>query len=343
MYKLLIFPLLRAISIGDHERAHLLALKLLEYGSAEWVCALIEHYFPAPKNRAEVFGIWFPNKVGLAAGFDKDARALPALQALGFGFIEVGAVLLRGQPGNPRPRQFRLVVDRALINRMGFNSKGVEAVLECLQRVRGRIRVPVGINIGLNKDTPHERAAQEYHECVSKLCGLADYFSVNVSSPNTAGLRDLQKRQHLKSVLGATRDALEGYAHLMGLTRPTPQVLKVAPDLDEQEHCGATEIAQQEASGICVGNTTLSRKGLRSRYQNEQGGLSGEPQAEKTQERVALTATIAPGFPVIAAGGIDPKNAKQVLKAGASLLQVYTSFVYEGPGIAHKINRALTA
>jgi dihydroorotate dehydrogenase len=294
-----------------------------------------------PRLQTKAFGLRFENPVGLAAGYDKDGRGIDGLACLGFGHLEVGTVTRRPQAGNPRPRVFRLPEDQALINRMGFPNAGAAA----LRRVLCRRRPPgvrLGVNIGKGRDTPLEQAAEDYLDLLRTFAGLADYIAVNVSSPNTLGLRRLQARNHLEGLL---RSLLDERARL-GAPRPVPLLVKIAPDLAEAELEDAVgAIVGAGADGILATNTTLARVGLRSTRHAEAGGLSGLPLRARALECVRAIVRLTGGrLPVVAVGGIfDTEDARRALDAGASLVQVYTGMVYQGPGIVRSILTGLSA
>ncbi|HEY1387999.1 MAG TPA: quinone-dependent dihydroorotate dehydrogenase [Ktedonobacterales bacterium] len=294
----------------------------------------------------EVFGLRFPHPIGLAAGFDKNARAIPALAALGFGFVEIGTITQHAQPGNPRPRLFRLPSDQALINRMGFNNDGADAIARRLAR-QPEATVPLGISLGKSKATPLEDAVADYLASLDRLYPWADYFAVNVSSPNTPGLRTLQERDRLDALLAALlarlRERAEG-----GNERMKPLLVKVAPDLDEAALDELVEVClARGASGLIAVNTTISREGLSAAVpaalRDEAGGLSGRPLHARAVAVVGLLAKRAEGrLPIIGCGGVfTVDDAQRLLDAGASLLQLYTSFIYEGPGIARRLAHGL--
>jgi len=294
----------------------------------------------------EVFGLHFPHPVGLAAGFDKNARAVPALAALGFGFIEIGTITQHAQPGNPRPRLFRLPSDQALINRMGFNNDGADAIAKRLAR-QPEATVPLGISLGKSKVTPLEDAVADYLASLDRLYPWADYFAVNVSSPNTPGLRALQERDRLDALLAALQARLRERAE-MESGRIKPLLVKVAPDLDEAALDELVEVClARGASGLIAVNTTISRDGLSAAVpatrRDEPGGLSGRPLHARAVEVVRLLAKRAEGrLPIIGCGGVfTVDDAQRLLDAGASLLQLYTSFIYEGPGIARYLAHGL--
>jgi dihydroorotate dehydrogenase len=296
----------------------------------------------------EVFGLRFPHPIGLAAGFDKNARAVPALAALGFGFIEIGTVTQQAQAGNPRPRLFRLPSDQALINRMGFNNDGADAIARRLAR-QPEAPVPLGISLGKSKVTPLEDAAADYLASLDRLYSWADYFAVNVSSPNTPGLRALQERDRLDALLAALQARLRERAEGEGENeRIKPLLVKVAPDLDEAALDELVEISLAHgASGLIAVNTTISREGLSAAVpatlRDEAGGLSGRPLHARAVAVVSLLAKRAEGrLPIIGCGGVfTVDDAQRLLDAGASLLQLYTSFIYEGPGIARRLAHGL--
>lgn len=282
-------------------------------------------------------GLSFPNRVGVAAGLDKNAVAVAGLARLGFGFVEVGTVTPRPQPGNPRPRLFRLASDRALINRLGFNSVGLQAVASNLSRLRRRTRIPVGVNIGKNRDTPLEEAHVDYLDCLAAVHEWADYVTVNLSSPNTPGLRDLQapaEAAALVSELVAARDRLAP-------GRSIPLLVKVAPDL-VPEDLEATVGAAREAGadGFVAVNTTLSRpSSLGSRHSSQSGGLSGRPLFPRAVETVRRVRAAVGSEPLlIGVGGVSDGSGVEAMRAaGADLIQVYTEFVYRGPPLVREL------
>ena len=283
----------------------------------------------------ELLGLSFPNRVGVAAGLDKNAVAVRGLARLGFGFVEVGTVTPRPQPGNPKPRLFRLTEDRGLINRLGFNSEGAQVVAARLARLRGRLDVPVGVNIGKNRETPNDEAVRDYRACLAMVNDFADYVTVNLSSPNTPGLRDLQAPAAagaLVSELVRERDRLAA----KGSGR-TPLLVKIAPDLAPQD-LAATVVAVHEAGadGIVAVNTTLSRPpALRSKQAAEAGGLSGRPLYPLAIDTVRrVRAAVGEGPVVIGVGGVaSAREIDAMLDAGADLVQVYTGFVFEGAAL----------
>jgi len=302
--------------------------------------------FENEKLEREVFGLKFRNPVGLAAGFDKNAEMIGEMANLGFGFVEVGTVTPLPQPGNPRPRMFRLPKDAGLINRMGFNNLGVDVVAERIASFRrsakGRQKeLIIGGNIGKNKATPNERAVSDYIKCFDRLFDVVDYFVVNVSSPNTPGLRELQEKEPLMNLL----NTLQQRNLKNGISRPI--LLKIAPDLTNEQLDDIVEIVQQTGiAGIIATNTTISREGLLSKdvLKNETGGLSGKPLTQRSTEVISYLSGKSNGaFPIIGVGGIhSPEDAFEKLNAGASLVQLYTGFIYKGPGLIKRINKRLS-
>jgi dihydroorotate dehydrogenase len=289
----------------------------------------------------EVFGIKFRNPVGLAAGFDKNGEYIEALSDLGFGFIEVGTVTPLPQPGNDQPRMFRLAEDEAIINRMGFNNKGVDTLAERLRVLKLKDKsIVIGGNIGKNKNTPNEDAVSDYVKCFDRLFDVVDYFVVNVSSPNTPGLRALQEKEPLTLLL----KTLQERNHKDGISRPI--LLKIAPDLTNEQLDDIVEIVMESGiAGVIATNTTIDRTGLTTAAEiaNEAGGLSGKPLTVRSTEVIRyLSQKSNKAFPIIGVGGVhSPQDAKDKLEAGASLVQLYTGFIYEGPGIVKRICKAL--
>jgi dihydroorotate dehydrogenase len=316
-------PLLFAL---DPETAHLLTLALAD---APLRFGLLRARLPNCPVRA--MGLEFPNPVGLAAGLDKNAEYVDSLAALGFGFIEVGTVTPRPQPGNPRPRMFRLPAASALINRLGFNNVGVDAFVENVRRIRWR--GVLGVNIGKNFDTPNERAADDYLACLERVYPHASYVTVNISSPNTAGLRGLQEKEALENLLRRLIDLRERLADQHG--RKVPLALKVAPDLAPQEITDiAFSVRRHRLDALIATNTSLSREGVEGLPgADEKGGLSGAPIRERaTSVLAAFAAELKGEVPLIGVGGIlRGEDAEQKLAAGASLVQLYTGLIYRGP------------
>ncbi|MFN4288710.1 MAG: quinone-dependent dihydroorotate dehydrogenase [Brevundimonas sp.] len=324
--------LLRAL---DPEQAHTLALKAVQIGLGPRAPA------PAPALRTTLAGLSLPSPIGLAAGFDKDAVAIDGLLSLGFGFIECGSVTPRPQSGNPRPRLFRLSEDRAVINRMGFNNEGLEPFARRLEAhlARGRVSGVVGANLGANKDS--EDRTVDYVTGLQRLWGLADYFTINISSPNTPGLRALQGDQELARLLDALAEAR---ARLSPAVR-APLFLKIAPDLDA-EAIGAivASVIAHGLDGMVVSNTTLERpETLRSPHAPQSGGLSGAPLKDRALKALSHAAAAADGrLALIAAGGIETAGDVEArLQAGAHAVQIYSALVFEGPGLIARLNRDL--
>src|SRR5690554_13574 len=294
-----------------------------------------------PALEKEVFGLKFKNPVGLAAGFDKNAEYIHEMAALGFGFIEIGTVTPRPQPGNDKPRMFRLTKDEALINRMGFNNQGVDVAALRLKYFTDRNGLIVGGNIGKNKTTPNENAVNDYIICFDKLFDVVDYFVVNVSSPNTPGLRDLQEKEPLKHILNILQTRNESHE------KPKPILLKIAPDLTNSQLDDIVEIVTDtKISGVIATNTTIHREGLKSELSllKESGGLSGKPLSVRSTEVIRyLSEKSSKAFPIIGVGGIhSSSDALSKLQAGASLVQVYTGMIYEGPQLIKTICKRLT-
>ena len=323
----------------DPEIAHSLTLNLVRLaGALPPLRALMRRIFePDVRRPVDVFGLRFANPVGLAAGYDKDGLGWRGLACLGFGHIEIGTVTPLPQPGNPRPRLFRLPQDRALINRMGFPGKGAQFVAK---RLRGK-RPPgliLGVNLGKNKDTPLDQAAQDYVSLMRVFAPLADYLAINVSSPNTIGLRRLQARQALSDLLSVLVE--ERAYQSDNISGPKPLLVKLSPDLRDNELDDALDVLMAAGvDGVIATNTTLQRDGLLSAKAVEQGGLSGKPLLARSVEVIRqIYRRTSGGLPILGVGGImDSDDAKLMLDAGARLLQVYTGLVYAGPGLVKKI------
>ncbi len=332
LYRNIVRPALFSM---DSEEVHDLTMAGLgRVGATGLGREMIESFYGMPELPIDLWGLRFPNPVGLAAGMDKQAAALPAWAALGFGFSELGGVTSQAQPGHPRPRMFRLVEEQALINRMGFNNPGAEAFaarLEGWKRSGSWPAHPVGVNLGKSKDTPLGEAAQDYAESFRRLHPLADFFVVNVSSPNTPQLRELQAKQALDDIL----------AGLVELNHPhKPVLVKVAPELSDEALDEILEVsANRRMAGIVACNTTTDRTGLHTACGTEAGGLSGRPlRARSTAMIRHIYRQLRGHLPIIGVGGIfTAADAFEKIQAGASLVQVYTGLVYEGPGIAREI------
>ena len=335
MYQRLIKPIL---FLFDPERVHYFTFSVIKIiSSIPGASFIIRRLYTVNDKRLErtVFGLKFPNPVGLAAGFDKNAVLYKELTHFGFGFIEIGTLTPKGQPGNPKKRLFRLKEDDAIINRMGFNNEGVE---DAVTRLKKNKNVLIGGNIGKNKVTPNEDAVNDYIYCFNALFDYVDYFVVNVSSPNTPNLRALQDKEpltHLLSTLKALNDKKEN---------AKPILLKIAPDLSEDQLLDIIDIVTSvKIDGVIATNTTLSREGLQSKHKTEMGGLSGKPLTQRSTEVIRfLVEKSNNAFPIIGVGGIhSPADALEKLQAGAALVQLYTGFVYEGPAVVKRINKAL--
>ena len=335
MYSLL-KPLLFSL---EPERVHDAVMKSLALTARHKpLLEIVRRYCAAPNSRVEAFGLHFPNPVGLAAGMDKNALALPIWAALGFGFAEIGSVTAHAQAGNPQPRMFRLPADEAIINRMGFNNHGSSLVAQTLgrwQRSHGQPRVPLGINLGKSKITALEDAPSDYLLSLARLWEYGDYFVVNVSSPNTPGLRKLQDKARLEELLRAVMGFVKAQA------QPKPLLLKIAPDLSEPQLLEILELIQRfGVAGIIATNTTVSRVGLKTGIE-EAGGLSGKPLRNRSLEVLRFLRANS-RLPIVSVGGISTADdVRERLELGAVLVQVYTGFVYEGPLMMRAITRGL--
>jgi dihydroorotate dehydrogenase len=327
----------------DAERAHNLVFSGLVVADGIAARCAPRPWSP-PVLAQRIWNIDFPNPIGLAAGFDKDARAPHVWPWLGFGFAELGTITAHAQPGNPRPRLFRLAADRALINRLGFNNAGAAAVAQRLaRRQRGATPpMPIGINIGKSRSTPLEQAADDYVDSFRRLAAFADYVVINVSSPNTPGLRDLQAEEQLRQLLAALASANTAWAQQQRRA-PRPLLIKVAPDLSDEALASIVTVARAGgAAGLVATNTTIGRDGL-TIPAGEAGGLSGAPLRERATAVVRTLFRLAGGtLPIIGVGGIfSAADAYAKIRAGASLVQLYTGMIYEGPRVAHRIARGL--
>ncbi|MFI5083540.1 MAG: quinone-dependent dihydroorotate dehydrogenase [Streptosporangiales bacterium] len=341
MYRLLYQVVLRRVPAEAAHRAAFALIRVFGWVARVPGAAWLLRQWLGPRDpvlRVRALGLEFPGPLGLAAGFDKDARGTRGLAALGFGFVEVGTVTARAQPGNPKPRMFRLAADRALVNRMGFNNAGAAAAAAALGHSRGRSRRPggpvVGVNIGKTRAAPDDEAAADYAASARAVAAVADYVVVNVSSPNTPGLRDLQAADRLKLVLVAVRAALDAASP----SRRVPLLVKIAPDLADADVDAIADLALELGlDGIIATNTTVSRDGLASPAAEVAaagaGGLSGPPLRDRSLEVLArLHARAGDRLVLIGAGGIEtPQDAWDRLQAGATLVQAYTGFVYGGP------------
>jgi dihydroorotate dehydrogenase len=356
------YPFFRALLFRlEPETAHQLTLQLMRFGGVQPFHSLLKALFSAPARPVDAFGLAFKNPVGLAAGYDKDALAIRGLSALGFGHIEVGTVTPRPQPGNPHPRIFRLPEDQAVINRMGFPSQGSEFVQKQLNPslrqgalaklmhflsfskktspgLTSKNDVILGINLGKNKDTPNEAAVLDYLELLQCFAPYADYLAINISSPNTVGLRQLQGRTALEGLL--TQLHAQRQLEEKRLEKRLPLLVKLAPDLSDHELDDALDVVlATHMDGVIVTNTTLARSGLRSDHRAESGGLSGSPLRLRSETVLQQVLTrVNQRIPVVSVGGImDPADAKRRLDLGATLIQIYTGLIYAGPGLVRKI------
>ena len=335
MYKLLIRPILFWF---DPEKVHYFTFSLIRFLSkVPGFSSLFKLMYEVndPRLETEVFGLKFKNPVGLAAGFDKDAKLFRELSNFGFGFIEIGTLTPIGQEGNPKKRLFRLKEDNAIINRMGFNNGGVK---EAVERLKVNKDVLIGGNIGKNKLTTNEEATSDYEICFDALYDYVDYFVVNVSSPNTPNLRALQDKEPLAQLLQTLQNK--------NLDKPKqkPILLKIAPDLTDGQLLDIVDIVKEtKIAGVIATNTTISREGLQSENKIEMGGLSGKPLAKRSTEVIRFLAEKSnKAFPIIGVGGIhSAEDAIEKLDAGASLVQLYTGFIYEGPALVKTINKKI--
>jgi dihydroorotate dehydrogenase len=356
MYKTIIRPLFFSF---DPEKIHYFTFSLIRFFHKIGFGGIFRSIYKVenPKLERELFGLKFPNPVGLAAGFDKDAKLYKELSNFGFGFIEIGTVTPKPQPGNDKPRLFRLKEDSAIINRMGFNNGGVEEAVERLkknpstkpvlsevERLGETTHVLIGGNIGKNKVTPNEEAVNDYIICFEALFDYVDYFVVNVSSPNTPNLRALQEKKPLTDLLQTLQDRNNEMSVRAQSRTRKPILLKIAPDLTDEQLLDIIEIvATTKIDGVIATNTTISREGISSENKKEMGGLSGKPLNKRATEVIRfLSEKSNKAFPIIGVGGIhSAEDALEKLDAGASLVQLYTGFIYEGPSLIKKINKAI--
>ena len=339
MYKLLIRPILFWF---DPEKVHYFTFSLIRFLSKiPGFSSIFKLLYAVNDKRleTEVFGLKFKNPVGLAAGFDKDAVLYKELSNFGFGFIEIGTLTPKPQDGNPKKRLFRLKKDGAIINRMGFNNKGVQSAIERLKQNNG---VLIGGNIGKNKLTPNENAVDDYSICFDALYDYVDYFVVNVSSPNTPNLRELQEKEPLTKLLQTLQSKNEQRKNSNNKVKPI--LLKIAPDLTNEQLLDIIDIVKTtKIAGVIATNTTISREGLKSENKSETGGLSGKPLTNRSIEVIRfLSEKSNKSFPIIGVGGIhSAQDAIDKLEAGASLIQLYTGFIYEGPALIKAINKKI--
>ena len=326
----------------DAENAHHLSLRGLRLGEKSGALSLLypEDSFIDP---VEVMGLKFPNRVGLAAGLDKEGNTIDALGRLGFGFVEIGTITPRPQAGNPKPRLFRLVEEQAIINRMGFNNPGIKAGVANVKAAKSFNGI-VGFNIGKNKDTPNENAADDYLICLREAYSVADYIAVNLSSPNTPGLRDLQGEDACAQLLETLKREQEKLAAEHG--KKVPLLFKVAPDLDPPHIAGLARVFRDGGlDGLIATNTTITRDGVESNPKHEEaGGLSGRPLTKRSTEVIAAFASELNGaLPIIGVGGISSaEDAVAKIRAGASLVQIYSAFIYQGPDLVREVAQRLS-
>ncbi|WDD96984.1 quinone-dependent dihydroorotate dehydrogenase [Thalassomonas actiniarum] len=336
----MLYPAIRKLLFKfDPETIHELTIKSLKSTGAT---PLNNFYKQAVADKpVEVMGLRFPNPVGLAAGLDKNGECIRAFDAMGFGFVEIGTVTPRPQPGNDKPRIFRLEQANAIINRMGFNNKGVDYLVDQVRKAD--FKGVLGINIGKNKDTPEEKAKDDYLFCMRKVYQHASYITINISSPNTPGLRSLQYGEALDELLSSLKDEQKILAERYG--KYVPVAVKIAPDLTEEEIVSIAEsLMKNNIDGVIATNTTLARDQVSHlEHGNEQGGLSGAPVKEKSTEVIAQLAKVLDGkLPIIGVGGIaSGADAVEKIRAGASLVQVYTGFIYQGPELIKDIVQSL--
>ncbi|MDR9854307.1 quinone-dependent dihydroorotate dehydrogenase [Paenibacillus sp. VCA1] len=329
----------------DPEKAHHLVIGGLHTaGSFPGGPALLRSMYgvdETPDLAVDLFGLHFPTPVGLAAGLDKNAAAVEGFSSIGFGFMEVGTVTPKGQPGNDRPRLFRLPPDEALLNRMGFNNEGAEAMAEKLSRLKNR-PVPVAVNIGKNKVTPNEEAYKDYQACLRTLYPYGDFFVVNISSPNTPDLRNLQYGSELSSLIAHIMEEMRLQAQKHGKTKPI--LVKIAPDVtDEELEMMVDALSASGISGIIATNTTIGRDGLTHPNKKETGGISGKPLRARSTEVVSRVYRQTEGkLPIIGSGGIfSAEDAYGKMRAGASLVEIYTALIYEGPEVNRRLHAGL--
>ncbi len=344
MYKLLVRPILFLL---DPEKVHDITFSMIRVLNKIGFSSFFKSLYLVEDKRLEreVFGLKFKNPVGLAAGFDKDAKLYNELSDFGFGFVEIGTLTPKPQPGNPKKRLFRLKADQAIINRMGFNNMGV---FDAVERLKKKHKVLIGGNIGKNKVTPNEEAIKDYLICFDALFEHVDYFVVNVSSPNTPGLRQLQDKEPLTALLKELKKENSKMAIKSGKGTEKPILLKIAPDLTDDQLMDIIKIVENtQIDGIIATNTTIAREELKSSclISEEKGGLSGKPLAKRSTEVIRFLAEKSnKAFPIIGVGGIhSAEDALEKLDAGADLVQLYTGFIYEGPALIKKINQAILA
>jgi dihydroorotate dehydrogenase len=341
MYKLFIRPILFWF---DPEKVHYFTFSIIRILSKIPLFSSFCGYLYEVKDKRlerEVFGLKFKNPVGLAAGFDKDAKLYNELSNFGFGFIEIGTLTPKPQEGNPKKRLFRLKEDNAIINRMGFNNGGV---FEAVERLKKNKNILIGGNIGKNKSTPNDEAVNDYLICFEALFDYVDYFVVNVSSPNTPNLRELQEKKPLTNLLNELQKRNLEKCHTERSRSAKPILLKIAPDLTDEQLLDIIDIIKEtKIAGVIATNTTISRKNLQSKNKSETGGLSGKPLTNRSTEVIRfLSEKSNKAFPIIGVGGIHTADdAIEKLNAGATLVQLYTGFIYEGPKLVRDINKEI--
>ncbi|MFS1512000.1 quinone-dependent dihydroorotate dehydrogenase [Chengkuizengella sp. SCS-71B] len=330
----------------DPEKAHHITMNGMSLANKiPGALSLLNGLYGVPEKKElsqKLWNIHFLNPVGLAAGLDKNGVAIQGFSSIGFGFMEVGTVTPKGQPGNEQPRLFRLPPDKALINRMGFNNLGVDSMAEHLQKVYTK-KVPIAVNIGKNKMTPNEEAITDYRVCIQRLYSYGDFFVVNISSPNTPNLRQLQHGEELNQLLEAVMDEMN-IQHQQSGKEAKPVLVKIAPDLsDEELETTIQSILKHQISGVIATNTTLSRDGLSHSHAQETGGLSGKTLFHPSTEIIRKIYKISEGkIPIIGSGGIfTAEDAYEKIRAGASLVEIYTSLIYKGPSVVREINAGL--
>lgn len=326
-YRRLLRPLLFSL---DPERAHDAAVRVL--AASQGASGLLEFLYRAPYKPRRVAGLSFRNPVGLAAGFDKDCRLAEVLPSFGFGFIELGTLTWQAQPGNPKPRLFRLPGQKALLNRLGFNNPGAAAAARRLEKLKAR-PIPIGLNVGKSAAVPIDDAAEDYFKSLEALKDLGDYYVLNISSPNTADLRKLHERPRLEALLTGAKKRLGA----------KPLFVKVSPDLDDAGLDGLAALCVSLRVGVVASNTTVSREGLEARWKDQAGGVSGAPlKAAALRTLKRLKERTEGKVPLIGVGGIfTAEDAKERLAAGADLIQIYTGWIYEGPGLVRRLVEGL--
>jgi len=339
------FVIRRILFLFDPEKVHYFTFSFFKIAfKIPFVANFVHKFYTINDKKLEckLFGLTFKNPVGLAAGFDKNALLFDELSNFGFGFIEIGTVTPKPQEGNPKKRLFRLKEDSAIINRMGFNNDGLDVI--CKRLKNRKTSILIGGNIGKNKNTPNKDAAEDYLLSFNDLFDYVDYFVVNVSSPNTPNLRELQEKEPLTKLLNALQIENKKMANYCPTCKTKPILLKIAPDLTDDQLLDIIDIVKEtKIDGVIAANSTTSRENLKSNNQKETGGLSGKPLTNRSTEVIRFLAEKSnKAFPIIGVGGIhSAKDALEKIEAGADLIQIYTGFIYEGPSLVKKINKAL--